>query len=83
MESKWAFNVANYGIGGIGATVAARRLVLPAQYLTNVPGSNPNTFVTFRIPLIPGAPYEMGEMGKQPGHPHFPYGYALWPDELP
>lgn len=80
MDHKWGRNVLEFGCGDFGATLCSRFPGPPGPIIgiTNVTVGN--SAYWFTIPLNPDLPMTFQLVGKLPGHPHFPYGWAVEPD---
>lgn len=80
MDHSWGRNVADLGLGALGATLAARFLVFTGPwYLINADRGAP-TAVVVRVPLDtePFLQYLFTTVPK--GVANFPYGYPVTPD---
>lgn len=69
-----------YGLGSLGATVAARILggFFDGYVAVNVQsGAN---FLAYRLPPDMDTPYSLEVVGKFPFTPNFPYGFDVDPD---
>lgn len=80
MDHEWGRNVTELGVGGTGATLAARRLGFPNIILTNAPGPVPGSRQAFLFypdtdfPMTDAYYYYLG------GATSFPGGWAVEPD---
>ncbi len=80
MESKWSANVFKEGLGQTGATIASRTLTTtPIFVLTNSHFASAY-FRAWEVPSDMTLPYVEWAFFIPPGHPHFPFGYAVEPD---
>lgn len=80
MEHDWGRNVTEFGLGDLGATMAAIYPFPPAIYLTNRE-FGPDAFIgTQQVPTDTSPRISFYPYPKMPGHPHFPYGWAVTPD---
>lgn len=80
MEHSWGRNISLYGLGGMGATLAARILVFP---YTSILINNPFWLYGARAVFIPpdtapDDPYVVYELPRFGGN--FPYGWNVEPD---
>ena len=80
MEHKWGRNVSEYGVGSLGATLAARLLGEPHVIVTNNQDVPTHVFCVVEALLFPDSPFGYAYLGKVPGHPNFPYGLPVEPD---
>lgn len=80
MESSWSRNVADYGLGSLGATLAAR-LPTTFRYVMNVTRPDfPGYHIEAEILLDIDAPITFSIVPNVGGHNHFPYGIPVEPD---
>lgn len=77
MDHKWGRNVSDYGLGDVGATLAARVLVTPWLVVTNAPRSDGTQDWWF----VPSADTPDTAYFQEPFTPsavgHFPYGVLV------
>jgi hypothetical protein len=80
LDHSWGRNVAEQGLGGLGATLAARLLLLPGSWwVINVRGES-GVPLAVRLPPDMDTPYLVTET-TQPGQGgNFPYGAVVPPD---
>lgn len=81
MESSWRQNVFELGLDGIDGHLCSRlhRTQTDTWILTNeVTG---NVAIGWLPPSGLSQLYHFGYFVKGHGHPHFPYGYPVEPDE--
>lgn len=83
MESKWRMNAFEGTTWVFGATLCARLLegMWTGFYLSNQDAGGGEVWVY--KPLGPGVWIHATALARKPGHPNFPYGWAVEPDALP
>lgn len=80
MEHSWGRNVQEKGLGALGATLAARLLLLPGEvYLIN---AQPHAPTAITVQVFPDtAPFPMYLFGAATKFtPRFPYGQTVEAD---
>lgn len=80
MDHRWGRNVTSYGLGGIGATLAARVLTLPNTFITNEEQPIFGGVWLWHLPLNPDLPYSVTFDGGGGSGLSFPYNYLVEPD---
>lgn len=69
-----------YGLGGTGATLAARWRLAPQLIITNEDTGFAGQCRLYVIGPNPDDPIEPGLLGIVGFHPRFPYGFPVEPD---
>lgn len=80
MGSSWSANVARYGLGGTGATLAARLLDFAEVLVITNQQIDPTICVRWDVPQDFEPDRDYFSAGIPRLAPHFPYGYHVEPD---
>lgn len=80
MGHRWAQNVADYGLGGLGATIASRVLSGTGAGWIMMNDHAVSGNLAALLPAFPHLPYQIARIPGVVGHPHFPYGREVEPD---
>jgi len=80
LEHEWGRNVMAAGLGGLGATLAAKLHGVTGAYVTNIPSPDGIRHWIVTVPADMHVPYYFDLNGILGGGDRLPYGYTVDPD---